>query len=353
MEANVEISGEETYEVSFTNLATFGVVSPDIKLTSVEGTVILGDTESAGNETALTIDDDGEEITVVASTINLQGNISSTSGSTVLIDTPSDITIGDESEDGNGTKLNILDAEEGINLYATLTSVNGGFTVNSGAESIVLESLAVSIGDISGNGEDTKIILEDESRIIDAYASYSFSITSSDQNLVVDGQNEEITLKSTYLTVSSTDATNVYTDTLTQYNKAGVTASPAVVAGITRSFVNVTHTVTAGATNTVTTNIPVGAKIIGAQYYILSTITVSGGTNFDISYTGIGEDIATGVTPTADTAGATFLDYSASSGIVSGSPETLTLTPDAGTLAEGGSIFFTIWYETLSTPVTA
>lgn len=124
--------------------------------------------------------------------------------------------------------------------------------------------------------------------------------------------------------------------------------SPATSSTYAIKSKQIVHTTTAAATNVIAINIPVGARIIGASAIVTTALTFgSGGADVDLTWTTSSEVIAAGIVDKNDKGSALF-DQNAAAAVVSGSVETITATPDTGTIAAGGVIVVTAWYEQLT-----
>lgn len=126
--------------------------------------------------------------------------------------------------------------------------------------------------------------------------------------------------------------------------------SPATSAGYTVKGKSVVHTCTAAATNTIAIDIPVGAKILGAQAIVSTALVFAGGgVSADLTWATSGQTVAATLAA-KNTKGKAIFDVNDSTDkdIVSGSVEKMTLTPDAGTINVGGVVVVTAWYAELT-----
>lgn len=111
---------------------------------------------------------------------------------------------------------------------------------------------------------------------------------------------------------------------------------------------SIVHTCTAAATNVIAINIPIGARLIGAQI-IVSTLMVlaGGGVTWSAAWTAAGQSLGSGLALTKNTKTKALFAYNAASPIVAGAVETITITPNVGTIDVGGVLVVTAWYEEL------
>lgn len=125
--------------------------------------------------------------------------------------------------------------------------------------------------------------------------------------------------------------------------------SPATSATYSIVGKSVVHTCTAAATNVIAINIPVGAKIIGAQIIVSTAMVLAGGgVTWSAAWTAAGGSLGSGLALTKNTKTKALFNANAASPIVAGAVETITITPNAGTIDVGGVLVVTAWYEELS-----
>lgn len=129
-----------------------------------------------------------------------------------------------------------------------------------------------------------------------------------------------------------------------------VVASPSTSATYTIKSKTVVHTTTAAATNTIATQIPIGAKILGASVIVTTDLVFAGGgADAELTWATSGQVVGTALASQNDKSSA-FFDENVDSAIVTGSAEDMTLTPDAGTLDAAGVLVVTVWYAELTDP---
>lgn len=127
-------------------------------------------------------------------------------------------------------------------------------------------------------------------------------------------------------------------------------AAPATSSSYSIKSKQIVHATTAAATNVIAINIPVGARIVGAQILAsLAIVLAGGGVTWSATWTAATQAIgAAGQAVTKNTKVKALFDASTDSPIVAGSVETITITPNAGTIDTGGEFVVTAWYEELS-----
>lgn len=107
------------------------------------------------------------------------------------------------------------------------------------------------------------------------------------------------------------------------------------------------HTVSGGATEVIPINIPVGARIIGAQIIVSTVLAFTTGTEVTPTWTASTQQIGSTTLAAKNSKVTALYDQNAESAIVSGAVETITLTADAGTV-DSGVVVVTAWYEELT-----
>lgn len=152
---------------------------------------------------------------------------------------------------------------------------------------------------------------------------------------------------STLFTVSDTNNRISTTGDVTMFESV---AAPATSSSYSIKSKSIVHTCTAAATNVIAINIPVGAKLIGAQI-LVSTLMVlaGGGVTWEATWTAATQTIGgAGQLLTKNTKVKALFDANGASPIVAGAVETITITPNAGTIDVGGVLVVTAWYEELT-----
>lgn len=124
--------------------------------------------------------------------------------------------------------------------------------------------------------------------------------------------------------------------------------TPATSATYSIKTAQIVHTTTAAATNTIDIDVPIGAKLIGASVIVTEDLVFAGGgVSAELTWTTSGQVIGTALASQNDKASA-FFDENADAAIVAGSVETMTLTPDAGTLGAAGELTIMAVYAELT-----
>lgn len=127
--------------------------------------------------------------------------------------------------------------------------------------------------------------------------------------------------------------------------------SPSITEGtFTRKAVSASVTTTAATTAVIPVNVPVGAKLIGAQFIVTTAIAYTGdSTAFQATWTASTQAIGGATTGAKNDKGKALYNENANSAIVSGSVETITLTANnTGAFAAGGVVLAVAWYDELS-----
>lgn len=127
--------------------------------------------------------------------------------------------------------------------------------------------------------------------------------------------------------------------------------SPATTSGtFTRKAVSASVTTTAANTAVIPVNVPVGAKLVGAQLIVTEAISYTGdSTAFQATWTASTQNIGGATTGTKNDTATSLYNENAQSAIVSGSVETITLTANnTGGFSAGGIVVAVAWYDELS-----
>lgn len=151
----------------------------------------------------------------------------------------------------------------------------------------------------------------------------------------------------TLFTVSDVNGRISTTGDVTMFESV---VAPATSSSYSIKSKSIVHTCTAAATNVIAINIPVGAKLIGAQI-LVSTLMVlaGGGATWEATWTAATQTIGgAGQLLVKNTKVKALFDANGASPIVAGAVETITITPNAGTIDIGGVLVVTAWYEELS-----
>lgn len=126
--------------------------------------------------------------------------------------------------------------------------------------------------------------------------------------------------------------------------------SPADTSGaLTRKAVSASITTTAASTAVIPVNVPVGAKLVGAQFIVTTAIAYTGdSTAFQATWTASTQNIGGATTGAKNDKDKELYSENANEAKVSGSVETITLTANnTGGFAAGGVVLAVAWYDEL------
>lgn len=125
-------------------------------------------------------------------------------------------------------------------------------------------------------------------------------------------------------------------------------ASPATSSTMTLVQKQLVHTVTGGATEVVPINVPDGSLIMSAEILVSDVLTFTTGTAVTATWTNSTQQIGgTGALAAKNSKVGELYDANAQSAIATGTPETITLTADAGTV-DAGEVVVIVRYWTIS-----
>lgn len=196
--------------------------------------------------------------------------------------------------------------------------------------------------DLTGTLGNTLVTTTDTQTISGA-KTFSSAVTTSAG--IAGGASADITLNTNKFTVDATQG-NVVTDGDLSFTET--VTSPATSASYAIKSKQLVHTCTAAATNTVAVQIPVRARIIGASAIVSTALAFAGGgASAALTWATSAETVADPLAA-KNSKGSALFDQNSAVAIVSGSAEDMTLTPNAGTIAVGGVLVVTVWYEELS-----
>jgi hypothetical protein len=118
--------------------------------------------------------------------------------------------------------------------------------------------------------------------------------------------------------------------------------------GYVRTFAEATTGTMSGASATIAVNIPVGARALGVQLRVDTTITSGAATSWSASFAGgLSQSLVTGQSLSVNTKALAMVDPNYASAIVAGSVATIVITPNSGTFT-GGVVRAIAYYETWS-----
>lgn len=155
----------------------------------------------------------------------------------------------------------------------------------------------------------------------------------TDSIKLTDWVSNQITLGNVTFSSLNTPGDLTFTETVDAYE----TNSSLALKSIT-----VTHEISGGATEEIPVNVPVGALLKGASIIAATDLAFTTGTEVDVTLTTEGSTIASAVASKNDKGSIMVVPS-----LVAGTPETITLTADAGTV-DSGTVIATIWYEEVS-----
>lgn len=113
----------------------------------------------------------------------------------------------------------------------------------------------------------------------------------------------------------------------------------------------ISHACTAAATNVMAINVPVGAIILAGQVITdTSLVFAGGGVSANVTWTTSGLIIATALAA-KNTEASKMYDSFTRTALVAGTVETMTLTPNAGTIDVGGVVICMAYYYELTDPI--
>lgn len=125
-------------------------------------------------------------------------------------------------------------------------------------------------------------------------------------------------------------------------------ASPATSSTMTLVQKQLVHTISGGATEVIPINVPDGSLIMSAEILVSTALTFTTGTAVTATWTNSTQQIGgTGALAAKNSKVGELYDANGNSAIATGTPETITLTADAGTV-DSGEVVVIVRYWTIS-----
>lgn len=122
--------------------------------------------------------------------------------------------------------------------------------------------------------------------------------------------------------------------------------SPATSASLAIKSKQLVHSVSGGATEVIPINIPSGAVLLGASILVSTVLAFTTGTEATPTWTNSTQQIGATTLAAKNSKVTALYDANANSAVTT-TTETITLTPDAGTI-DSGTVIVTAWYMELS-----
>lgn len=197
-------------------------------------------------------------------------------------------------------------------------------------------------------GRRTVKLKASNSASVPAVANYGQSVNKVVEKSLEEGRIAPSAGTVTTLTATTVNATTVDIagDTTTDGDLTftETVASPATSASLAIKSKQLVHTVTGGAlTEEIPINIPDGSVLLGASILVSTALAFTTGTEATPTWTNSTQQIGSTTLAAKNSKVTAAYNANGASAIATGTPETITLTADAGTI-DSGVVVVTAWY---------